>query len=153
MQRDDPHGRWVGCFEVGHHQDNFKAFKTTSHKDILFALFQYNFLKLDLKYKIIFIIVLCRMRTIVINKRMFYTSTVVYIVTYFGVCVTYRRVLDSMIGFNDTLKTPLGTTGNYSAIADLHTSQFTVTHTLGFSVFISRILATDFNTAVTLVSL
>jgi hypothetical protein len=31
----------------------------------------------------------------------------------------------------------------YSAIADLHTSQFTVTHTLGFSVFASRILATD----------
>jgi hypothetical protein len=31
----------------------------------------------------------------------------------------------------------------YSAIAILHTSQFTVTHALGFSVFISRILATD----------
>jgi hypothetical protein len=34
----------------------------------------------------------------------------------------------------------------YSAIADLHTLQFTVTQTLGFSVFTSRILATDFNT-------
>jgi hypothetical protein len=31
----------------------------------------------------------------------------------------------------------------YSAIADLHTLQFTVTHALGFSVFISRVLATD----------
>jgi hypothetical protein len=31
----------------------------------------------------------------------------------------------------------------YSAIAILHTSQFTVTHALGFSVFTSRILATD----------
>jgi hypothetical protein len=31
----------------------------------------------------------------------------------------------------------------YSAIADLHTLQFTVTYALGFSVFISRILATD----------
>jgi hypothetical protein len=31
----------------------------------------------------------------------------------------------------------------YSAIADLHTLQFTVTHAIGFSVFISRILATD----------
>jgi hypothetical protein len=36
----------------------------------------------------------------------------------------------------------------YSAIADLHTSEFTVTHTLGFSVFTSRILATDFNTVI-----
>jgi hypothetical protein len=32
----------------------------------------------------------------------------------------------------------------YSAIADLHTLQFTVTHALEFSVFTSRILATDF---------
>jgi hypothetical protein len=31
----------------------------------------------------------------------------------------------------------------YSAIAILHIFQFTVTHALGFSVFISRILATD----------
>jgi hypothetical protein len=31
----------------------------------------------------------------------------------------------------------------YSAIADLHTLQFTVTHAIGFSVFTSRILATD----------
>jgi hypothetical protein len=41
----------------------------------------------------------------------------------------YKRVLDGMIEFIDTLYTPLGTTGNYSAIADLHTLQFTVTHT------------------------
>jgi hypothetical protein len=31
----------------------------------------------------------------------------------------------------------------YSAIADLHTLQFTVEHTLGFSVFTIRLLATD----------
>jgi hypothetical protein len=31
----------------------------------------------------------------------------------------------------------------YSAVANLHTFQFTVTHALGFSVFTSRILATD----------
>jgi hypothetical protein len=31
----------------------------------------------------------------------------------------------------------------YSAIAILHTLQFTVTHALGFSVFTSRILVTD----------
>jgi hypothetical protein len=34
----------------------------------------------------------------------------------------------------------------YSAIADLHTLQFTVAHALGFSVFTSRILAVDFIT-------
>jgi hypothetical protein len=41
-----------------------------------------------------------------------------------------------MIQFIDTLVTESNT-------ADLHTLQFTVTHALGFSVFISRILATD----------
>jgi hypothetical protein len=40
------------------------------------------------------------------------------------VCVTYRRVLDWMIGFIDTLYNPLGTKGNYSAIEDLYTLQF-----------------------------
>jgi hypothetical protein len=35
----------------------------------------------------------------------------------------------------------------YNAIADLHILQFTVTHAQGFSVFTSRILATDFITA------
>jgi hypothetical protein len=54
-----------------------------------------------------------------------------------------RLGLDWLIGFIDTLYTQLGTTGNYSAIADLHNLQFTVAHTLGFSVFTSRILATD----------
>jgi hypothetical protein len=34
--------------------------------------------------------------------------------------------------------------GQYSTIADLHTSQFTVAHALGFSVFTSLIQATDF---------
>jgi hypothetical protein len=45
------------------------------------------------------------------------------------------------------------TTRNYSAIADLHNLHFTVTHPLGFSVFNSRILATDFNTVIIPVSL
>jgi hypothetical protein len=60
--------------------------------------------------------------------------------------VNYRRVLDRMIGFNaPSTFTQLGTTGNkYSSIDILHTLQFTVTHTLGFSAFTSRILATDF---------
>jgi hypothetical protein len=58
-----------------------------------------------------------------------------------------------MIEFIDTLYTPFGTTGNYSAIADLHTLQFTVTHTLRFSVFTSHILVTNFNTGTITVSL
>jgi ethanolamine utilization microcompartment shell protein EutS len=61
--------------------------------------------------------------------------------------------MDWMIGFIDTLYTPLLITGNYSAIANLRTLQFTVTHTLGFSFCSSRILATDFNTVVIPVSL
>jgi hypothetical protein len=49
-----------------------------------------------------------------------------------------------MNGFIDTYTfTQFGTTGNYSAIAILHTLEFTVAHALGFSVFTSRILATD----------
>jgi predicted branched-subunit amino acid permease len=42
-----------------------------------------------------------------------------------------------------TVYTVLGTTGNYSAIADLYTLHFTVTYPLGFSVSTSRNLATD----------
>jgi hypothetical protein len=60
-----------------------------------------------------------------------------------GVCVTHRRGLNWIIGFIDTLYTPLGTTGSHSAIADLHTLQFTVTYTLVSSVCTSRILATN----------
>jgi hypothetical protein len=49
-------------------------------------------------------------------------------------------------GYIDHLYTGLGTTGNYSAIANLHNLQFAVTRTLGLSVFTSLILVTDFNT-------
>jgi hypothetical protein len=51
------------------------------------------------------------------------------------------------IGFIDTYTfTQFGTTCNYSAIAILHTFQLTAAHALEFSVFTSRILATDFGT-------
>jgi hypothetical protein len=44
-----------------------------------------------------------------------------------GLCMTYKTgFFYWMIGFIDTLYTVLGTTGNYSAIADPHTLQFTV---------------------------
>jgi hypothetical protein len=49
-----------------------------------------------------------------------------------------RRGLDCMIGFIASRYY-----ARYSAIAILHTFQFTADHTLGFSVFTSRILATD----------
>jgi hypothetical protein len=49
-----------------------------------------------------------------------------------------------MIGFIDTWFTrSTRDYRQYSAITDLHTSQFAVTHPLGFSVLTSRILATD----------
>jgi hypothetical protein len=58
-----------------------------------------------------------------------------------GLYVTYRRVLDWMIYWHVIHKTP--DYRQYSAIADLHTLQFTVTHALGHSVFTSIILVTD----------
>jgi hypothetical protein len=51
------------------------------------------------------------------------------------------------IGWSDSLTPYTFANQNYrqySAIADLHTLQFTVTHALGFSVFTSHNLATDF---------
>jgi hypothetical protein len=51
-----------------------------------------------------------------------------------------------MIGFISTLVTISLNHKQHSAIADLHTLVFTVAHALGFSVFTSRLLATDLNT-------
>jgi hypothetical protein len=94
--------------------------------------------------------------TLAINKTsssynfhggLFHWSIVLYIYIHMHifsrVLVTAEGVLDWMIRFIDTLFTQLGTTGNYSAIADLHTLQFTVTYELGISVFTIRIMVTD----------
>jgi hypothetical protein len=54
-------------------------------------------------------------------------------VTYWVLRVTYRQGLDWMIGFIDTLYTPLEATGNYSAIA-IPTIYRSLLHTLVSSV-------------------
>jgi hypothetical protein len=52
-----------------------------------------------------------------------------------------------MIGFiNTSVTLSLLITLKYSAIADLHTFQFSVAHALGFPVVTSRLLATVLNT-------
>jgi hypothetical protein len=76
---------------------------------------------------------------------MYYSATPIKdIGTYRGVRVTYK----TGSGLDDWIYWSLIHTTRdyrqYSAIADLHTLQFTVTHALGFLVFSSRILATDF---------
>jgi hypothetical protein len=50
-----------------------------------------------------------------------------------------------MIGFIGTSVTISLNYNYYSAIADLHTFQFRVARSLGFSVFTGRFLATDLN--------
>jgi hypothetical protein len=50
-----------------------------------------------------------------------------------------------MIGCISTLVKNSLNCSQYSDIPNLHTSQFTVAHALGFSVFTSRLLATDLN--------
>jgi hypothetical protein len=57
--------------------------------------------------------------------------------------VTIRRVRDWMIGLIAPYRFTTRDYRQYSNIADLHTLQFTVTHALWFSVFTSRILATN----------
>jgi hypothetical protein len=49
--------------------------------------------------------------------------------------------------------TQIGTTGNYSPVAILHTFQFNVAHALGFSLSTSPLLVKDLDTGVITVSL
>jgi hypothetical protein len=58
-----------------------------------------------------------------------------------------------MIGFGATSVTISINYNQYSAIPDLHNLQFTVAHAQGFSVFTSRLLATDVNKVYIIVSL
>jgi hypothetical protein len=69
----------------------------------------------------------------------FYDCTV----TRSGLRVSYRQVLDWMIGLTPYRYIQLRSTRSYRAITDLHNLQFTVRHKIGLSVLISRILATD----------
>jgi hypothetical protein len=58
--------------------------------------------------------------------------------------LSHLGVLDWMIWFIAPYTfTQFGITGNYGAIANLHTLQFTVPHALWFSVFTIRILTMD----------
>jgi hypothetical protein len=57
--------------------------------------------------------------------------------------VTIDGVLDWMIGFITPYTFTTRDYRQYSAIAILHTLHVTVAHALGFSLFTSRILATD----------
>jgi hypothetical protein len=52
-----------------------------------------------------------------------------------------------MIGFINTLYNQLVHNKKYSAIAELHNLQLTVTHAIGFSVFNSCILVTELKQA------
>jgi hypothetical protein len=60
-----------------------------------------------------------------------------------GLCVTYRMGFGLDDCIHCTLTFRIRDYRKYIATAGLHTLQFTVTHALGFSVFTSRILATD----------
>jgi hypothetical protein len=62
------------------------------------------------------------------------------------VCVTYKTgIWIEWLDLLHLIYSQLGTRGNYSTISVLHTLQFTVTHELRFSVFTSRVLATEFS--------
>jgi hypothetical protein len=85
-----------------------------------------------------------------LTYALFGTAALQRIVTCRWIRVTKWRVLVQMIGFISTCLHILSITfklhRQYNALADLHTFKFTVTHTLGFSVSTSRLLATDLHT-------
>jgi hypothetical protein len=70
----------------------------------------------------------------------FFRFLLLFVLSYVGLSMTYRPVLDWI---SDLLTAYTHPSDLRSSVANLHTLQFTVTHSLGFSVFTSRILATD----------
>jgi hypothetical protein len=74
----------------------------------------------------------CRLKLHSFIAKNIYVFKITFIMS--SILVNIEGVLDWMIGFIDTYYTPLGTTGNNSALADPHTLEYTVTHTLRFSV-------------------
>jgi hypothetical protein len=72
------------------------------------------------------------------------------------ICVCLQTGYGLVNGFIDHLHSPLVTTSNYSATANLHTLQFTAVNTkssLARSVFNSRFLVTDVNSGYSSASL
>jgi hypothetical protein len=69
-------------------------------------------------------------------------KSLVIIVVCIARCMTYK----TGFGLDGWIYCTLCITRDcrqYSAIADIYTSHFAVTHSLGFSLFTSRVLATD----------
>jgi hypothetical protein len=80
----------------------------------------------------------------IMKKKKKWTRTPIVSKILSRVGVTYKTGFGSMIGFIAPYAfTQFRSTGNYSAIAILHTLQLTVAHALEFSVLTSRILVTD----------
>jgi hypothetical protein len=136
-----PVNRWTVACDV---RSDVVSFRTMAPRNFMgaYQIFGGNYCSLALKME-----ASCTSRIVRCHNPVNKNLTSVYFCLYFQVwgvlCLTVRWVPDWMIGCIYTLVTLLGTIDNYSAIADLHTLQFTVTQELDFSVFTSRILATD----------
>jgi hypothetical protein len=88
------------------------------------------------------LITICEQLNIITWKNILKPEPELFLLPRVGGCVTYRRVLDWMTGFIDTLYIQLGTTGNI-VISLIYTLYRSLLHTLVSSVFTCRILETD----------
>jgi hypothetical protein len=82
-----------------------------------------------------------------ISFTTFYSNLKIIVLSRVGVC-DYRRGMDWILGLLTTY-THHSERHIITALSLIYTLQFACTNTLGFSVFTSRILATDFNTVIT----